>query len=353
MKALRYHGRHDIRIDEVEVPNVCRDSVKVKVEWCGVCGSDLHEYEEGPIMVPEKLPNAITGEMTPIVMGHEFCGNIVEVGEGVDGVRVGDRVAVEPLMYCHECLDCRRGDYHLCQRLAIIGIHGMAGGFAEYAVVPGYSVHRIPDSLSIELGALVEPLSVGWHAMRTSRFRAGESALVIGAGPVGLSTLLCLQAAGALWIAVSVRREGQRKETATRLHADAVINSSSTDVGEEIQEVTRGRGVDVVFETSGTQAGMDSALAAVRPGGTIVTVAAWAGQGYCDYMRVLMKEVKLIGSMCYANDFPGVINALARERIRGAELMITKRVPLIDSVRGSFETLIAEKANHVKIIVKP
>ena len=353
MKALRYHARGDFRIDDVPDPEVHPGTVMVDVEWCGVCGSELHEFEEGPIQVPESGPNAVTGETVPVILGHEFAGVVSAVGAGSEGVRVGDRVVVEPLMYCKTCAACRAGDYHLCKSLAIIGIHGVAGGYSPHAVVPAYTVHKLPESVPTDVGALIEPLAVGWHAMRIAHFRAGQTALVLGAGPIGLATLLCVQAAGAELTIMGVRRPGARADTAAILGAHAVLDSSQTNVAEEIMALTNGRGVDVVFETSGSQEAMDTASASVAVGGTIASLAVWAKPGQCDYMTLLLKEATLIGSMCYSNDFQPVIKALDEGRIRGAENMITKRVKLDDVLTDAFGTLLNDRSQHVKVLVSP
>jgi (R,R)-butanediol dehydrogenase / meso-butanediol dehydrogenase / diacetyl reductase len=352
VKALRYHGRRDLRLDDIPEPAVTAGTVDVSVDWCGICGSDMHEYLHGPIMVPSGEPHPTTGEQLPLVMGHEFAGTISAIGPGVADLEVGETVAVEPLLYCHACSACLRGDYHLCPRLAVIGMNGGGGGFAGHIVVPRYTVHRLPESMSTEIGALVEPLAVGWHAVRKANFRAGQTALVVGAGPIGLSTLLCLQAAGAHFTAVSVRRDDVRKHVASQLDADAVLDSSRTDVGEEIMRLTAGRGVDVVLETAGTQEAMDTAMASVCPGGTIVSLAVWPTPGRCDYMQLLLKEVTLVGSMCYSHAFEPVLEALARNRIRQPERMITKRVALTDAAAQGFESLAHDRGNDVKVLVK-
>lgn len=353
MKALRYHARGDFRVDDVPEPEVRPGTVMVDVEWCGVCGSELHEFEEGPIQVPENAPNAVTGESVPVILGHEFAGTVSAVGDGATGVRVGERVAVEPLMYCMTCDACAAGNYHLCKKLAIIGVHGVAGGYSSHAVVPDYTVHKLPDSVPTDVGALVEPLAVAWHAMRISNFRAGYTVLVLGAGPIGLATLLCVQAAGSALSLMAVRRDGARKRTAQMLGADAVLDSSEADVVEEVMMLTKGRGVDLVFETSGSQEAMNTAIAAVAIGGTIASVAVWSEPGYCDYMTLLLKEATLIGSMCYSNDFPPVIKALEEGRIKGAENLITKRVRLEDAVTEAFGTLLHNRSEHVKVLVSP
>lgn len=164
MRALTYYGSHadgrgDFRLQDVAEPEVGPNMVLLAVEWCGICGSDLHEYEA----------HTVSGYPPPIVIGHEFAGSVSAVGEGVRGISVGDRVAVEPFLRCNDCEACLADDYHLCPSLTVIGAQATDGGFAQYALVPAYSVHVLPASVPTDLGALVEPLAVGWHALRKGR----------------------------------------------------------------------------------------------------------------------------------------------------------------------------------------
>ncbi|MHB1166782.1 MAG: 2,3-butanediol dehydrogenase [Candidatus Nanopelagicales bacterium] len=349
MRALTYHGSHangrgDFRVEDVREPEIAAGMVRLDVEWCGICGSDLHEFEA----------HTVSGYAPPIIIGHEFAGTVSEVAEGADGVRIGDRVAVEPFLRCHECQACRADQYHLCPDLTVVGAQVTDGGFAQQAVVPAYAVHLLPESVSTELGALVEPLAVGWHALRKARFAAGQTALVIGAGPIGLATLLGAQAMGGSLVAVSVRRAGARADAAADLRADAVLDSSAVDVVARIMELTDGRGTDVVIDTSGAPEAITTAIGAVRAGGTIVSVAVWLEPAPCDYMQVLLKEITIVGSKGYNRpDFPEVIAALADGRIAGAERIITTRIALEDVIPDGFAVLESDRSQHVKVLVAP
>lgn len=349
MKALTYYGRGsngrgDFRIEDVPEPVVVPGTVKIDVEWCGICGSDLHEFEA----------DTVSGYTPPVILGHEFAGTVSEVGEGVTNVTVGQRVAIEPFMYCQTCEFCVKGDYHVCRDLGVVGVHTVGGGFAEQALVPSYTVHAMPDSVPFDIGALTEPITVGWHGMRKGNFGPGQTALVIGAGPIGLTTLLCAQAFGSAFTAVSVRRPGARADAAARLGADAVIDSSTTDVVAAVMEMTGGRGVDVVFETSGADEAMTTAIGAVRMGGTIVSLAVWLTPAPCDYMQVLLKELTIVGSKGYNKpDFPESIAAMGEGRIKGAEEIITTRIGLEDVISGGFEVLAENRSAHVKVLVSP
>lgn len=197
MKAARWYKAHDIRIDDIEEPQVSAGKVKIKVAWTGICGSDLHEYLAGPIFVPVGKPHKISHDIAPIVMGHEFSGEVVEVGAGVSKFKAGDRVVVEPILACRECEACREGKYNLCGDLGFHGLSGGGGGFSSFTMVDEHMVHRMPDGLSYEQGALVEPAAVALHAVRMSKLKAGDKAAVFGAGPIGLLVIEALRAAGA------------------------------------------------------------------------------------------------------------------------------------------------------------
>jgi (R,R)-butanediol dehydrogenase/meso-butanediol dehydrogenase/diacetyl reductase len=154
MKALRWHGVKDLRLENIDEPRPEQGKVKIKVEWCGICVSDLHEYTAGPIFIPAQAPHPLTGEKAPVVMGHEFSGQVVEVGEGVTRYKAGDRVVVEPIYACGHCEACKQGKYNLCDQMGFLGLAGGGGGFSEYVTAEEYMVHAIPDSISYEQGAL-------------------------------------------------------------------------------------------------------------------------------------------------------------------------------------------------------
>lgn len=227
--------------------------MKIEVSWCGICGSDLHEYMAGPIFVPPSgSPHPLTGEEMPVVLGHEFGGQVVEVGEGVSRVEVGDRIAVEPIFYCGECPECRRGMYNLCSQLGFYGLSGGGGGFSEFAVLPEYMAHKLPEELSDEDSALVEPVAVGLHDVRQAEFTTGQTAIVFGAGPIGTTTVQCLRAAGASLVVVAEVAD-QRKEMARNIGADVVIDPTEEDVAETVEKLTDGVGVDAAFDAAGAQ----------------------------------------------------------------------------------------------------
>jgi len=350
VRAVRYHGNRDVRVEEIAEPDVRSGAVKIAPEWCGICGSDLHEYLTGPETIPAVgKPHPITGEVVPIVLGHEFAGRVVEVGPGVNDVAVGDSVVVEPIIRDNTCAACVAGDYNHCPSIGFHGISGGGGGLADFTVVPRYMVHQLPTNLSTEVGALVEPLAVGWHAVRRSGLRLGETAAVIGAGPIGLVTMLALRAAGAGLIAM-VEISAARKQKAMAMGADIVLDPTTDDVVATLRAMTGG-GVDVAFDASGNNATLTLALGVVRSKGQVVNIALWEHHAEIDMFQFLFTEANLTSSLAYANDHAAVIAALAAGRVDAAPL-ISKRIALEDVVSAGLEELINNKDRNVKILVQ-
>lgn len=248
MKAARWHGVKDIRVEDIDTPTPGPGEVAIKVAWTGICGSDLHEYLAGPIFVPVGDEHPLSHDKAPITMGHEYSGTVVELGEGVTGLAVGARVAIEPIFACGHCPACHEGKYNLCDSLGFVGLSGGHGGFAAISVVPARMVHKMPDALSMEQGALVEPAAVALHAVRMSTIKPGDKAAVFGAGPIGLLVVEALRVAGAAQIHV-VEPSPERRQKAMELGATSTIDPLTDDPVARIREATGG--VDVAFEVTG------------------------------------------------------------------------------------------------------
>ncbi len=351
MKAVRYHGNRDVRLEEVPEPEVAPGSVKVAVEWCGICGTDLHEYEDGPIFCPTVgHPHPVTGETVPLTLGHEFAGVVAELGEGVTAFAVGDRVVVEPSIACGRCPYCAEGRYNLCVVGGFIGLSGGGGGYAELVVAPAERVHALGD-LSTEVGALVEPIAVGYHAVRRSGIVPGQTAAVFGAGPIGLVTIACLRAIGVEQV-ISVEQSTIRKAKAPDAGATSVLDPTAVDVAAAVRRATEGLGVDVAFECVGLSPALQAALDATRNGGTVVNVSIWGHRAEIDMFGLVMRELHLIGTSAYCGDHEAVIALLRQGRIE-AEQFITGRIGIDEIVDRGFRELIENKDENVKILVHP
>lgn len=274
MRAARFHGRRNITIDEIPEPELRPGTVAIDVAWCGICGSDLHEYLEGPIFIPPVgHPHPLSGEQEPVTMGHEFSGTITALGDGVTDLEVGENVVVEPYFTCGQCDMCRSGKYHLCRSMGFIGLAGGGGGLSEKIVVERRWVHPIGD-IPLDEAALIEPLSVGHHAYVRSGGRGGDTALIGGAGPIGLLTAAVLKAKG-LTVLISELSEARKAKARDTGVADHVIDPSTEDLQARVSELTDGRGVDVAFECSSVNAVLDALVDAVKPGGVVVIVSIW------------------------------------------------------------------------------
>jgi (R,R)-butanediol dehydrogenase/meso-butanediol dehydrogenase/diacetyl reductase len=352
MKAAVFHGPGDVRLQDVPEPDIRAGTVKVKIDWCGICGTDLHEYIAGPIFIPPVgSPHPITGETLPVTMGHEFAGEVTDVGDDVTGVSVGDHVAIEPVYRCGECAACRRGVPNLCVKLGFYGLMGGGGGMSEYAVVPSYMVHQLPAGLTSEQGALVEPIAVGLRAVRRSGIQAGQSALVLGGGPIGAVTVQCLRAIGAGQIMVA-EVSAARKAKALEIGADVVIDPTEEDVAERVRELTDGEGVEYSFDAAGIQETLRTALAATRRSGTVTIISIWEGPVEIDPNEIVLSELNVVGTIAYTpEDFADTIAMLKDGSIK-TEGIITERIDLTNVVDGGFRELVEHKDRHVKILVR-
>ena len=354
MKAARWYGAGDIRVEDVTEPQVDDYyDVKVKVHWCGICGSDLHEYLAGPIFIPVDAPHPVTGEKAPVIMGHEFSGEVVEVGPNVTNVKPGDRVVIEPMVVDDTCPSCKDGRYNQCVNLGFHGLAGRGGGFSEYTTFRHKFVHKIPDNLPYDKAALVEPLSVGYHSLEAGGFKPGMSAVVAGAGTIGLATVESLKALGASKV-IMVQRKSVRQEYAKNSGADVVLDPAECDPVAEIKRLTDGYGADIAFECTGAQACFDYLLGGIHQGGTLVVTSIWEKPAQVNLNDICIPEKHVVGSICYVgNDFEDVIGLLSSGKIP-AKGFITKKIGLDDIVEEGFKTLTGpEKKKQVKIIVSP
>jgi (R,R)-butanediol dehydrogenase/meso-butanediol dehydrogenase/diacetyl reductase len=352
MKAARWYGAHDVRIDDIPEPEAGRDQVKIKIKWAGICGSDLHEYLSGPNTIPATAPHPLSGEMAPITMGHEFSGVVTQVGEDVTRFKIGDRVTVQPITPCRSCPPCRAGLYNLCENISFIGITGGGGAFAEYICVREEMVHLLPEGLSFEKAALVEPLAVGYHSLEAGQFRPGMTALVAGAGPIGLAVIMSLKACGAGKI-IAMELSPVRREYALAAGADYVLDPTDGDPVSRVREITNG-GADIAFETTGNQNCFYQTMQAIHFQATDVVIAIWGHEANIDLKYLVMTEKNVVGSNCCSPEsFPKVIDLLSDGKIN-PQGYITKRIALDDIVAQGFETLAGKDGQkHLKIIVTP
>lgn len=347
MKAARWYKARDIRVENIEEPIIAPGKVKIKVHWTGICGSDLHEYAVGPIFIPVEQPHYISKDVAPIVMGHEFSGEVVEIGEGVTNVQIGDAVVVEPILACGECAACKKGKYNICKQLGFHGLSGGGGGLSEYTIVDDRMVHKMPAGLSYEQGALVEPAAVALHAVRQSKLKAGDTAAVFGTGPIGLLVIEALRAAGASEI-YAVELSAERAAKALELGATAVINPQEEDAVARLHALTDG-GVDVAFEVTGVPVVLQQAIDSTTFEGETIIVSIWESTATIQPNNIVLSERTVKGIIAYRDVFPAVMELMTKGYFP-ADKLVTKRIGLDDVVTEGFEALMKEK-NHIKILV--
>ncbi len=352
MKAARWHGRGDVRIEDVHQPGPLPGELLLRVSWCGICGTDVEEYLAGPTIISVDVPNRLTGRAAPLILGHEFVGQVAKISPGVTGFQVGERVAPEVVLFCGECFFCRRHEYALCQNWATLGL--MAdGGLAEYALVPAFSYARFPPTLSDEEGALVEPTEVAVRAVRKSDLHLGDTVAVIGGGTIGLLTLQVARAAGAGAVYL-IEPRARRRELGLALGATATFDPGGADWQQALQEACNGIGPDIVFECAGARETADTALHVARKGGCIVLVGIQPQRVPFSTLELIVGEKRVVGSVQhhYDEDLPTALHLLAEGQVRVAPL-ITDRVALDRLVVDSLRALAEQPEEHLKIIVSP
>ncbi|MNF62151.1 Sorbitol dehydrogenase [compost metagenome] len=351
MTAAVWHGRRDIRLEQVALPGTPPpDWVQIKVHWCGICGSDLHEYLAGPVFIPMDSPHPLTGLQGQCILGHEFSGEIVALGEGVSDFACGERVAADACQHCGHCLFCRQGQYNLCENLAFTGLMNN-GAFAELVNVPANLLYRLPEGFPSEAGALIEPLAVGMHAVKKAGSLLDQTVVVVGAGTIGLCTIMCAKAAGATRI-IALEMSAARKAKALEVGASHVIDPSECDAIAAVRELSEGYGAAVSFECIGHKATAKLAIDVIRKAGRCVMVGIFEEPSEFNFFEIVATEKQIIGSLAYAGEFADVIALIANGSIDVTPL-ITGRIGLQQIIEQGFEELVNNKDHNVKIIVSP
>jgi (R,R)-butanediol dehydrogenase/meso-butanediol dehydrogenase/diacetyl reductase len=309
VRAAVFHGRQDLRLEVVPDPEPGPGDVKLRVRYNGICGSDLHEYYDGPITT-RTTPHPLTGIRNPVIMGHELCGEVVALGAGVTDLAVGDLVAVEPLETCGHCLYCGLGQYNHCPLVAFHGYNRAGGGLAEYTVVKRRMAHRLPPGVTAMQGALVEPLGIAWHTANRCRVEAGQTVAIHGAGPIGIGVFLTLRRRGIN--AIIVDPSAARRAALARLGATTLVDPSADDAVEAIRDLTGGRGAHASVDAAGVPQSFRAMLHGTRVDGTAVVVAIHHEPVVVPPFDLLMPEVFVTGVAMSVDAFPSVIAEMAR-----------------------------------------
>ena len=341
-KALVLSKYRELEIAEVPTPGVGAGEVLIRVGACGICGSDVHGYDGSS---GRRIP--------PIVMGHEAAGRIAAVGAGVSGLADGDRVTFDSTIYCGACEYCRRGEVNLCDNRQVLGVscgdYSRAGAFAEFVVVPARVVYKLPESISFAEAAMLEAVAVAIHAVSLAEISAESTALVVGAGTIGVLILQALRAAGCGRVFVS-DVDATRLKMAKELGAEDVLSANDDTVAQILQR-TGGVGVDVAMEAVGRNETVNAAIASVRKGGTVVLVGNISPEATLPLQKVVTRQIRLQGACASAGEYPEAIALMASGAIR-VKPLITAIAPLADGPQW-FERLYAREPNLLKVVLTP
>jgi L-iditol 2-dehydrogenase len=343
MKALLLSRYKHLEVVDLPVPVPGPHEVLVQVAACGICGSDVHGHDGSS---GRRIP--------PLVMGHEAAGTIAAVGAEVGGLAVGNRVTFDSTVYCGVCDFCRKDEVNLCNNRQVIGVSCQefkrAGAFAEYVTVPSRIVYRLPDALPFAEAAMLEAVSVALHASHVSELDGGETALIIGAGMIGLLLLQAARVAGCSRVFVA-DIDATRLKLATTLGADETINANGDALAQEILRLTEGCGVDVVFEAVGRDETVAGAIDCVRKGGKVTLVGNIAPEVSLPLQKVVSRQIRLQGSCASAGEYPEAIELVSAGKIRVGQL-ITAVAPLSDGPMW-FHRLYTREPNLMKVVLDP
>lgn len=334
MKAVRYWAKDEIRYEDIPKPVIGESEALIQIAFAGVCGSDMFIYS-----------GAHPRAKAPLVLGHEISGQIAELPSNYKGdFVIGDKVTINPLLSCQRCTPCLTGNSHVCQKLGLTGID-TDGGFAEFAKVPVGQLVKLPSGMSLEHGAIVEPVAVAVHAIRRSAFKVGDNVLVIGGGPIGVLVALAVNFAGARKVFV-IEPNNFRRELISELGFETMTDADH----EKIMSATKGDGFDVVYEVAGAQAAMDAAVKYCKIRGQIVNVSVFKKPAMIDLLRVNFAELDIIGIRVYTKeDYLAAVNLVAKHPEFGK--VITHRFMLKDAQAGI--DLMKKGGDNLKVLMCP
>jgi L-iditol 2-dehydrogenase len=343
VKALVLTEYNRLQYCDVPEPRIGPEEVLVEVKACGICGSDVHGVDGS---TGRRVP--------PLIMGHEAAGVVAEVGSGVSGLGVGQRVTFDSMISCGRCHFCRRGEINLCDHRRVLGVScpefRQDGAFAQYVAVPQHIVYALPEQVSFERAAMVEPVSVAVHGVGRLPIRLGDTAVVVGSGMIGLLAVQALRAAGCGRI-IAVDQDRRRLDLACRLGADQSISTRDADAVAEILRRTDGRGADVAVEAVGIPLTVAAAVRSVRKGGSVALVGNLSPQVELALQAVVTREVTLYGSCASAGEYPACLEMIARGTI-DVDSLTSAVAPLAEGAEW-FRRLRQGDEGLLKVILRP
>lgn len=343
MKALLLEEYKKLNYCDVDTPELKSDEVLIRIKSCGICGSDVHGYDGS------------TGRRRPpVIMGHEASGIIEKIGENVQGWVPGDRVTFDSTIYCNECDNCRRGYVNLCTDRKVIGVscedYRRDGAFAEYIAVPQHILYRLPDNVSFDQAAMIEPLSVAFHAANMAPHPIGASAAVVGTGKIGMLLIQTLRMYGFGTI-IAIKHSPNHGDLLKKIGADHCIFTASDDAVQCVDEITKGLGVDYVFEAAGNETTINLCINICKRNGTIILVGNSAPHVTIPLQAVVTKQLHLVGSCASSGEYPACLAAISRKLIN-VDLLIGHKAPLSEG-QYWFDKLYNEHGDNLKVILNP
>ena len=339
MKALVYYGPQDLRLTEIANPQPAAGEALVRVRSCGICGSDVHGYL------------GITGRrLPPMVMGHEFSGEVVGVSEGVTEVSIGDRVAPYPVIFCGNCEPCRQGNVHVCLNKKALGVLDCNGAMAEYVSLPAKLLFKLAGNVSYDVGSMMEPLAVAYRAVKHAGDLRGKTVLIVGAGTIGLLAMAIVKMRNPAKVFISDLSD-VRLGVARQMGADCVINPSTCDIASVIRNETSGVGVDIAFEAVGAAPTVQQAMACLRIGGTAVWIGNSAKMISLNMQEIVTRELRVLGTFLYTfKEFGDVADLLNNGKLN-VEPMISLKVPMMERGLELFAKLAKDPGPLIKVIL--
>ena len=349
MLGLVYHGNKDLRLEKVDDPVPGPGEVKLRVDYCGICATDIEEYLYGPVFISSDTPNPLTGKSLPLITGHELTATVVETGKGVEGIEHG-RVVINGILTCGRCRWCTTGQTQQCPVMAPVGF-ASDGGLAEYLVWPASHLVPLPENVTSKEAALVEPASVANHAVRRARLAMGDRVAVLGVGTVGMLAMQIAKASGAQVFAIDPRQ--MSLDLARDLGADATISTNDPHIDNMIAELTDGIGPDVIIDAAGAASTPADAVRWVRRGGRVVLVAIYTDRPQFDFNSIVVTEKEIVGSNAYdQRDLEAVVRLLSDGTLKTAPL-ISDIIGLAEVIDVGFERMLAPTKDIFRILVSP
>lgn len=343
MKALVLVDYKKMEYMDVDDPEISDSEVLIRVKSCGICGSDVAGYDGS---TGRRIP--------PVIMGHEASGVIEKIGRNVKNWRIGDRVTFDSTIYCNECEECRHGNVNLCSNRKVVGVscgdYRQNGAFAEYIALPQHILYRLPDNVSFDQAAMIEPLSIAFHAANMAPHRIGASAAVVGAGKIGMLLIQTLRTLGFGKI-IAVKRSAADVSFYKKLGADDCLFTDSCDVREAVSGLTDGKGFDVVFESAGNENTIKLSMDICKRNGRIVLIGNTSPTVNIPLQTLVTKQLNIVGSCASSGEYEACLDLISRKLIN-IDILIGNRAPLSEGAKW-FEWLYANRSENLKVILNP